>query len=169
MYKNGQMSYVNDYQEVRDAKQNLEDTIFDKKVGELDDQIDNLNKQIDEINEKYDKLIEDTEKFYDEQIRGLQDMVDMWEELQHKAEMSEAIAALHELGLSVDDILSGNMDAFNMVSDGYAGILAGLTSDVSSVAEAFNIPIDKYDINRYIKSLLNPENNALYILYFGGF
>ena len=74
IYKDGQMSYVNDSAEVRSTKENLENAIFDKKIGELDDQIDDLNDQIDEINEKYDKLIEQTEKFYDDQIKGLQKM-----------------------------------------------------------------------------------------------
>lgn len=125
IYKNGQMSYVNDNAEVRSTKESLESAIFDKKVGELDDQIDALNDQIDEINEKYDKLIEQTEKFYDDQIKGLQKMVKEWEKVQHIAELAEATKALSELGLSPEDILSGNVD-ISAISQQYAAIVGGL-------------------------------------------
>ena len=143
IYKNGQMQYVQDYEEVRNAKENVESTLFDMKIGKLDDEIDDLNKQLDEIDKKYDKLIEDTEKFYDKQIEEVQDMIDMWEELQHETEMAEAIANLHEVGLTTEDILSGNMEKFAEFKEAYIGTLTGLSKDVESVAEAFGISVEE--------------------------
>lgn len=157
IYKNGQMQYVNDYAEVRDTKENLEQAIFDKKIGELDDQIDELNDQIDEINEKYDKLIEQTEKFYDEQIKGLQDMIDKWEEIQHVAEMAEAIQALSELGLTMDDVLSGNVD-FEGIKTQYAAIIGGLNG-IDSAAQA--VGKSAGELNTTLGSILNYDFNTL--------
>ena len=142
IYKNGQMQYVQDYEEVRNAKENVESTLFDMKIGKLDDEIDDLNKQLDEIDKKYDKLIEDTERFYDEQIESIQEMIDMWEELQHQAELIEVYEALNALGISAEDILSGNLDVFSQVREGYIGTLAGLSSDTEAVASAFQTTTD---------------------------
>ena len=149
IYKNGQMQYVNDYQEVRNAKKNVEDAIFDKKVAafdkqisNLDDQIDNLNKQLDEIDERYQQLIDDTEKFYDEQVRGVQDLIDMWEKLQHQADLVEAYEALNNFGISAQDILSGNIDVFNQIRDGYIGTFAGLHQDIDAVSQAFGTNVE---------------------------
>ena len=142
IYKNGQMQYVQDYEEVRKAKENVESTLFDMKIGKLDDEIDDLNKQLDEIDKKYDKLIEDTERFYDEQIESIQEMIDMWEELQHQAELIEVYEALNALGISAEDILSGNLDVFSQVREGYIGTLAGLSSDTEAVASAFQTTTD---------------------------
>ena len=158
IYKNGQMSYVNDYQEVRDTKQNLEDAIFDKKVGELDDQIDDLNKQIDEINEKYDDLIEQTEKFYDAQIESLQDLVDQWEEFQAQMELADALAALNQFGISMDDILSGNVSAFDELTTGYAAIVGKLNGSMEQVAQATGIPIE--ELKGKLDSLLGTTYDA---------
>lgn len=149
IYKNGQMQYVQDYQEVRNAKKNLEDAIFEKNITKLDDQIDNidnqienLNKQLDDIEEKYDKLIEDTEKFYDAQIKGVQDLIDMWEKLQHQADLVDAYEALGNFGITANDILSGNLNVFNQIRDGYIGTFAGLSSDANAVAQAFGTTTD---------------------------
>lgn len=149
IYKNGQMQYVQDYQEVRNAKKNLEDAIFEKNIAKLDNQIDNidnqiesLNKQLDDIEEKYDKLIEDTEKFYDAQIKGVQDLIDMWEKLQHQADLVEAYEALGNFGITANDILSGNLNVFNQIRDGYIGTFAGLNSDANAVAQAFGTTTD---------------------------
>ena len=143
------MSYVNDLKEVRNAKKNLEDAIFEKNIAKLDNQIDNidnqiedLNKQLDDIEEKYDKLIEDTEKFYDAQIKGVQDLIDMWEKLQHQAELVDAYEALGNFGITANDILSGNVDVFNQIRDGYIGTFAGLTADTDAVAQAFGTTTD---------------------------
>lgn len=149
IYKNGQMSYVNDLTEVRNAKKNVEDAIFDKKVAafdkqisNLDDQIDNLNKQLDEIDERYQQLIDDTEKFYDEQVKGVQDLIDMWEKLQHQADLVEAYEALNNFGISAQDILSGNIDVFNQIRDGYIGTFAGLHQDIDAVSQAFGTNVE---------------------------
>ena len=149
IYKNGQMQYVQDYQEVRNAKKNLEDVIFEKNIAKLDNQIDNidnqiedLNKQLDAIEEKYDKLIEDTEKFYDAQIKGVQDLIDMWEKLQHQADLVDAYEALGNFGITANDILSGNLNVFNQIRDGYIGTFAGLSSDANAVAQAFGTTTD---------------------------
>lgn len=143
------MVYQNDYQEVRNAKKNLEDAIFEKNIAKLDNQIDNidnqiedLNKQLDNIEEKYDKLIEDTEKFYDAQIKGVQDLIDMWDKLQHQAELVDAYEALGNFGITANDILSGNVDVFNQIRDGYIGTFAGLTADTDAVAQAFDTTTD---------------------------
>lgn len=143
------MSYVNDLTEVRNAKKNLEDAIFEKNIAKLDNQIDNidnqiedLNKQLDNIEEKYDKLIEDTEKFYDAQIKGVQDLIDMWEKLQHQADLVEAYEALGNFGITANDILSGNLDVFNQIREGYIGTFAGLSSDANAVAQAFGTTTD---------------------------
>ena len=143
------MVYQNDYQEVRNAKKNLEDVIFEKNIAKLDNQIDNidnqiedLNKQLDAIEEKYDKLIEDTEKFYDAQIKGVQDLIDMWEKLQHQADLVDAYEALGNFGITANDILSGNLNVFNQIRDGYIGTFAGLSSDANAVAQAFGTTTD---------------------------
>lgn len=143
------MSYVNDLTEVRNAKKNLEDAIFEKNIAKLDNQIDNidnqiedLNKQLDNIEEKYDKLIDDTEKFYDEQVKGVQDLIDMWEKLQHQADLVEAYEALNNFGISAQDILSGNIDVFNQIRDGYIGTFAGLHQDIDAVSQAFGTNVE---------------------------
>ena len=137
IYKNGQMQYVNDSAEIREAKNNVDDLLREKAVSEIDDKIDDLNKQLEEVEEHYSKLIEETEKMFDEQIEGVQKLIDMWEKLQHQAELVDAYTALNNFGISAQDILSGNLDAFNLIKDGYTGIFAGLSQDIDAVAQAF--------------------------------
>lgn len=165
IYKNGQMQYVNDYQEVRDAKKNLEDALFDEKMAKMDEQIDNINEQIeglndqlDEINKHYDDLIKSTEEFYDEQIEQLQDMIDMWEEFQAQMELSEALAALDEFGITMDDILSGNPEAFAKLTQGYAACQAALTGNISEIAQALGT--SEEEIRRWIEEIGADFQNA---------
>lgn len=165
IYKNGQMQYVNDYQEVRDAKKNLEDALFDEKMAKMDEQIDNINEQIeslndqlDEINKHYDDLIKSTEEFYDEQIEQLQDMIDMWEEFQAQMELSEALAALDEFGITMDDILSGNPEAFAKLTQGYAACQAALTGNISEIAQALGV--SESEIASWIEQIGSDFQNA---------
>jgi len=143
IYKNGQMQYVNDSADVRDAKNNVDDLLRQRAVDELDDKIDGLNKKLEEVEDHYTKLIEETEKMYDEQIEGVQKLIDMWEKLQHQAELVEVYEALGNFGITAQDVLSGNLDIFNQIKDGYTGVFAGLSDDIGAVAQAFGTTADQ--------------------------
>ncbi len=143
IYKNGQMQYVNDSAAVRDAKNNVDDLLRQRAVDELDDKIDGLNKKLEEVEDHYTKLIEETEKMYDEQIEGVQNLIDMWEKLQHQAELVEVYEALGNFGITAQDILSGNIAIFNQIKDGYTGVFAGLSDDIGAVAQAFGTTADQ--------------------------
>jgi len=143
IYKNGQMQYVNDASEIREARKNVEDAMHEQQVAKLDKEIDDLNKQLEEVDKKYEKIIEDTEKFYDKQIEEVQKLIDMWEKLQHQAELAEAYEALSQFGITAEEILSGNLEKFNLIKDGFTGVLAGLSQDVDSVAKAFGVTTEQ--------------------------
>lgn len=145
VYKDGQMVYEHDNDAVRDAKEDVRQKLLDNEIAEIDNQIDGLNKQLEETEKYYDELIKQTEKFYDEQIEALQDVLDMWEELESQLELAEALDALSEFGITMDDVLSGNVDTFNMIRDGIVGVSAALNGNKEAFAEAFNIPVDQIE------------------------
>ena len=137
------MQYQNDASEIREARKNVEDAMHEQQVAKLDKEIDDLNKQLEEVDKKYEKIIEDTEKFYDKQIEEVQKLIDMWEKLQHQAELAEAYEALSQFGITAEEILSGNLEKFNLIKDGFTGVLAGLSQDVDSVAKAFGVTTEQ--------------------------
>lgn len=146
------MVYQTDYEAVREAKDNLDQAIYDDQIGKLDDQIDDLNDQLDDTEKHYDDLIEDTEKFYDEQIEGIQKLIDKWEEFNNSIELAEALHTLSQFGISMEDILSGSEEAYNLLTSGFIAAENGLMHNAASLSEVFDV--DTSTIQGYTDSLL---------------
>ena len=140
VYKDGQMVYGADTSGIRDAKQQVEDarleidiSKIEKEIGLLEDQkglleeqIDLLDKQADQINKYYDNLIKQTESHYDAMIKGMEDYKSQFEELTDLLEDAQMEAALSELGINMDALLSGSQEEFEKLKTAYIGILADM-------------------------------------------
>lgn len=84
VYKDGQMVYTADDQNVKDKKSEVDDAEFELAKFKIQEQIDAYDRQIDKLNE----LIDETEKYYDDQIDKLQDYKDKWQEAIDLEELS---------------------------------------------------------------------------------
>ncbi len=140
VYKDGQMVYGADTSGIRDAKQQVEDarleidiSKIEKEIGLLEDQkglleeqIDLLDKQADQINKYYDNLIKQTESHYDAMIKGMEDYKSQFDELTDLLEDAQMEAALSELGINMDALLSGSQEEFEKLKTAYIGILADM-------------------------------------------
>lgn len=156
IYKDGQMVYQTDTTEIRNTKDELDDAIYNKKVGELDDRIEDLNDKLDDIDKYYDELIKDTEEMYDAQIEGLQNILDMWEEFEAKLELADALDALGEFGFTMEDVLSGSPALFESLTNGLIGVTAALEGNGQALATAFGKSVE--DISGYSDAILGYDD-----------
>ena len=141
VYKGGQMSYQADMSEIRDAKQSVDDIRLEIDISQIEkeidfleaekelrqDKIDALDKEAEKINKYYDDLIAKEEQRYDAMIKGMEDYKSQFEELTELFENAQMEAALSELGISMDALLSGSQEEFEKLKTAYIGILADMS------------------------------------------
>ena len=148
VYKDGQMVWQADTSGIRDAKQEVEDaqleveignkekkiSLINEEIGKLEkekdllqERIDLLDKDADRINKHYDDLIAKEEQRYDAMVKGLEDYKSQFEELTELLENAQMEAALSELGINMDALLSGSQEEFEKLKTAYIGILADMS------------------------------------------
>ncbi len=140
VYKGGQMSYQADTSGIRDAKQSVDDIKLEIDISKiqtkidlledekdlLQDKIDLLDKEAGKINKYYDDLIAKEDQRYDAMIKGMEDYKSQFEELTELFENAQMEAALSELGINMDALLSGSQEEFEKLKTAYIGILADM-------------------------------------------
>lgn len=143
------MHYVKDDSAERDAKENVDDAkreiqiaaiqkeidLLNEQKDAIQEQIDLLDKQSDQIEEYYSKMIESTEKYYDSLIKSMENQKSKWEELADIKEVADAYSAVQQvfgdLGYTVEDVLSGNEQAFEDFRNKYIAIMNDMNSNSS--------------------------------------
>lgn len=143
------MIYRPDTSGIRDARENVADAEREIKIAELekqkkyyedindeiDKQIDALNDLIDKSNEYYDAQIKSMEKYYDSLIKSMEQQKSKWEELADIKEVADAYSAVQQvfgdLGYTVEDVLSGNEQAFEDFRNKYIAIMNDMNSNSS--------------------------------------
>lgn len=143
------MHYVADTSGIRDARENVADAEREIKIAELekqkkyyedindeiDKQIDALNGLIDKSNEYYDAQIKSMEKYYDSLIKSMEQQKLKWEELADIKEVADAYSAVQQifgdLGYTVEDVLSGNEQAFEDFKNKYISLMNDMNSNSS--------------------------------------
>ena len=109
--RNGQLTYENDPDEIRDKQQALQDAEYNKAKYDL-------QKQIDSLEEERDALL----KSYDNQLDSLNKIKDKWSEITDQIQLAADKAKAENLfGAGWEDkVLSGNDDdLYNMFKDLY--------------------------------------------------
>lgn len=143
------MIYRPDTSGIRDARENVADAEREIKIAELekqkkyyedindeiDKQIDALNDLIDKSNEYYDAQIKSMEKYYDSLIKSMEQQKSKWEELADIKEVADAYSAVQQvfgdLGYTVEDVLSGNEQAFEDFRNKYISLMNDMNSNSS--------------------------------------
>lgn len=143
------MHYVKDDSAERDAKENVDDAkreiqiaaiqkeidLLNEQKDAIQEQIDLLDKQSDQIEEYYSKMIESTEKYYDSLIKSMENQKSKWEELADIKEVADAYSAVQQvfgdLGYTVEDVLSGNEQAFEDFRNKYIALMNDMNSNSS--------------------------------------
>lgn len=141
------MHYVKDDSAERDAKENVDDAkreiqiaaiqkeidLLNEQKDAIQEQIDLLDKQSDQIEEYYSKMIESTEKYYDSLIKSMENQKSKWEELADIKEVADAYSAVQQifgdLGYTVEDVLSGNEQAFEDFRNKYIALMNDMNSN----------------------------------------
>ena len=143
------LHYVADTRGAADARENVADAEREIKIAdlekqkkyyedindEIDKQIDALNDLIDKSNEYYDAQIKSMEKYYDSLIKSMENQKSKWEELADIKEVADAYSAVQQvfgdLGYTVEDVLSGNEQAFEDFRDKYIALMNDMNSNSS--------------------------------------
>lgn len=143
------MHYVKDDSAERDAKENVDDAkreiqiaaiekeidLLNEQKDAIQEQIDLLDKQADEVESYYSKMIESTEKYYDSLIKSMENQKSKWEELADIKEVADAYSAVQQvfgdLGYTVEDVLSGNEQAFEDFRNKYIALMNDMNSNSS--------------------------------------
>lgn len=143
------MIYRPDTSGIRDVRENVADAEREIKIAELekqkkyyedindeiDKQIDALNDLIDKSNEYYDSQISSMEKYYDSLIKSMENQKSKWEELADIKEVADAYSAVQQvfgdLGYTVEDVLSGNEQAFEDFRNKYISLMNDMNSNSS--------------------------------------
>ena len=143
------MHYVKDDSAERDAKEKVDDAkreiqiaaiekeidLLNEKKDLIQEQIDLLDKQADEVESYYSKMIESTEKYYDSLIKSMENQKSKWEELADIREVADAYSAVQQvfgdLGYTVEDVLSGNEQAFEDFRNKYIALMNDMNSNSS--------------------------------------
>lgn len=143
------MHYVKDDSAERDAKEKVDDAkreiqiaaiqkeidLLNEQKDAIQEQIDLLDKQSDQIEEYYSKMIESTEKYYDSLIKSMENQKSKWEELADIKEVADAYSAVQQvfgdLGYTVEDVLSGNEQAFEDFRNKYIALMNDMNSNSS--------------------------------------
>ena len=147
VYKDGHMVYETDSSAIFDAREEVRNAKEDIKIAKLEKEIDSLEDKLEEVTEYYENLKKSTNEYYDSMVDGMQSMIDKWEELSEMMEFAENIEILKSLGISVEDVLSGNTAVFEQFKNDYIGITGALNNEneafLSSLAEASGKTVDE--------------------------
>lgn len=122
------MHYVTNTEGVRDAKEELTQAEEEIEIARIESEIDSLETKLKGVEEYYDSLIEKKNDYYDQQIKFLEDQREMWEDFTNMLEMAEIIEPLKALGISMEDILSGNTAVLDAFKNDYLAICAAMNS-----------------------------------------
>ena len=143
------LHYVADTRGAADAREDVADAEREIKIAdlekqkkyyedindEIDKQIDALNDLIDKSNEYYDAQIKSMEKYYDSLIKSMEQQKSKWEELADIKEVADAYSAVQQifgdLGYTVEDVLSGNEQAFEDFKNKYIALMNDMNSNSS--------------------------------------
>lgn len=159
-YQGGQMIYTTDSNEIKNARQELDDAEFaltkrgiqdvidqyDKQIDNINKQIDGLDKVIDGYNKQIDALndlIDKSDAYYDGQITNLENIKSEWEkllEIEQRATDMKNFTDMFGEG-SIAKLLTGDMSMLTQWKDTYASTLAEIdltTQDkIGSITEKF--------------------------------
>lgn len=150
------MQYVQNDEGLRTAKENVDSAKFEieisnkeKNISLLEDEIslleeqkdaiqnqmDLLDKQAEQIESYYSKMISETEAYYDSLINNMERQKSKWEEIAEIENIARAYSDLEQvaggMGYSVQDILSGNEQAFEDFKSRYIALLSDLNNNSS--------------------------------------
>ncbi len=150
------MQYVQNDEGLRTAKENVDNAKFEievsnkeKNISLLEDEIslleeqkdaiqnqmDLLDKQAEQIESYYSKMISETEAYYDSLINNMERQKSKWEEIAEIESVARAYSDLEQvaggMGYSVQDILSGNEQAFEDFKSRYIALLSDLNNNSS--------------------------------------
>ena len=108
MYKDGQMIYTNDEQNVRSAQKDVDDAQLELQKYEIQKQIDALDEEID----RYNDLIDAVNESADNQVDALEKIKNKWQEVIDQQEYAQNLILLTgEFGDdAITKILTGNDD-----------------------------------------------------------
>lgn len=155
----GQLVYRNDPNAIKDARDNLEEQQYQKRLTILENELelleksrDTLNEQREEIEKHYQELIDETNKYYDEAIKGIEEYKSKWEELAELEEQVIMQVKLESLGLSMEQILSMDEGAFEAFKQNYVGILADIYRENEHVTDALGQNVEG-QLSSYMQSL----------------
>ena len=128
IFKDGQVIFEQDYEGIRDAREELTQVEEEIEISRIESEIDSLEIQLKGVEKYYDSLIEKKNAYYNQEIKFLEQQKEMWEDFSNTLEMAEIIEPLKALGLSMEDILSGNTAVLNNFKDNYLAICAAINS-----------------------------------------
>lgn len=173
------MQYVQNEEGLRAAKESVDSAKFEieisnkeKNISLLEDEIslleeqkdaiqnqmDLLDKQVEQVENYYSKMISETEAYYDSLINNMERQKSKWEEIAEIESVARAYSDLEQvagsLGYSVQDILSGNEQAFEDFKTRYITLLSDLNNN-SSFSEGLS-----YATSGIAEGLNNLETSA---------
>lgn len=141
VYKDGQMIHMENTDGIRKTREEVEDKKRDIEIATIQKVIDGLEKQKDLLEERretleealeasnayWDAQIEQTQKHFDNLIKGMEEYKSQFEELGEIFENAQMEAALKELGINMDALLSGSQEEFEKLKTAYIGILSDMS------------------------------------------
>ena len=127
-FVDGQMIYRPNEQGIRDAREELTQAEEEIEISRIESEIDSLEIQLKGVEKYYDSLIEKKNAYYNQEIKFLEQQKEMWDDFSNTLEMAEIIEPLKTLGISMEDILSGNTAVLNNFKDNYLAICAAINS-----------------------------------------
>ncbi len=173
------MQYVQNEEGLRAAKESVDSAKFEieisnkeKNISLLEDEIslleeqkdaiqnqmDLLDKQAEQVESYYSKMISETEAYYDSLINNMERQKSKWEEIAEIESVARAYSDLEQvaggMGYSVQDILSGNEQAFEDFKTRYITLLSNLNNN-SSFSEGLS-----YATSGIAEGLNNLETSA---------
>lgn len=126
----GQLVYRPDSKALKDARENVEEQQYQKRLSILENELELLEKSRDALNEQreaienhYQELIDETNKYYDEAIKRIEEYKEHWESLAEAEENALLESRLASLGISIEDILNLDEGIFDSFKDLYLGLL----------------------------------------------
>lgn len=171
------MSYVKDYdalkdarEEVNDAKDEIAIANIEKQIDALEEERDRIDELIESSNEYWDAQIEQTEQYYDTILKGLEEYQAKWDELSDMQEHAEMIGLLKELGYTEEDLLNQGSGAFDAFRNSYLNVLADLNMGNQGVLDALgqianvdmsSLPGYLAETQGYIDSISNMDVSSL--------
>lgn len=127
-YKGGQFIYTQDLKGARDAREELTQAEEEIEIVRIESEIDSLETKLDGIEKYYDSLIKKKNDYYKQEIKFLEQQKEMWDDFLNMVEMAEILEPLKALGISTEDILSGNTVVLDAFKNDYLAICSAMNS-----------------------------------------